>query len=37
MFARNDLTIYDADALTIVGSTPAGAGPTHLVPTDTAG
>jgi DNA-binding beta-propeller fold protein YncE len=28
---KNDLTIYDADALTIVGSTPAGAGPTHLV------
>jgi len=28
---RNDLTVYDADRLTIVGSTPAGAGPTHLV------
>lgn len=28
---KNDLTVYDADALTIVGSTPAGAGPTHLV------
>jgi hypothetical protein len=28
---KNDLTIYDAEALTIVGSTPAGAGPTHLV------
>jgi DNA-binding beta-propeller fold protein YncE len=27
----NDLTVYDTDALTIVGSTPAGAGPTHLV------
>jgi DNA-binding beta-propeller fold protein YncE len=28
---KNDLTVYDADALTIVGSTPAGEGPTHLV------
>jgi DNA-binding beta-propeller fold protein YncE len=28
---KNDLTIYDADSLAIVGSTPAGAGPTHLV------
>ncbi|MCW2686559.1 MAG: putative lipoprotein [Mycobacterium sp.] len=28
---KNDLTIYDADKLTVVGSTPAGAGPTHLV------
>lgn len=28
---KNDLTIYDADTLTIVGSTPAGVGPTHLV------
>jgi DNA-binding beta-propeller fold protein YncE len=28
---KNDLTVYDTDALTIVGSTPAGAGPTHLV------
>lgn len=28
---KNDLTVYDANALTIVGSTPAGAGPTHLV------
>jgi DNA-binding beta-propeller fold protein YncE len=28
---KNDLTIYDAEALTIIGSTPAGAGPTHLV------
>lgn len=28
---KNDLTIYDADQLTIVGSTPAGEGPTHLV------
>lgn len=28
---KNDLTVYDADALTIVGSTPAGDGPTHLV------
>ena len=28
---KNDLTIYDADGLTVVGSTPAGAGPTHLV------
>jgi DNA-binding beta-propeller fold protein YncE len=27
----NNLTVYDALALTIVGSTPAGAGPTHLV------
>jgi DNA-binding beta-propeller fold protein YncE len=28
---KNDLTLYDADALSIVGSTPAGKGPTHLV------
>lgn len=28
---KNDLTIYDTEALTIVGSTPAGDGPTHLV------
>lgn len=28
---KNDLTVYDTDALTIVGSTLAGAGPTHLV------
>ncbi|WP_422746195.1 YncE family protein [Mycobacterium sp. WMMD1722] len=28
---KNDLTVYDTDALTIVGSTPAGAGPTHQV------
>jgi DNA-binding beta-propeller fold protein YncE len=28
---KNDLTVYDADALRIIGSTPAGAGPTHLV------
>jgi hypothetical protein len=28
---KNDLTIYDADRLAIVGSAPAGAGPTHLV------
>lgn len=28
---KNDLTIYDTDALVIVGSTPAGDGPTHLV------
>ncbi|WP_244975571.1 YncE family protein [Mycobacterium kubicae] len=28
---KNDLTIYDAQRLTIVGSTPAGAGPTHLI------
>ncbi|WP_253851720.1 YncE family protein [Mycobacterium sp. 1423905.2] len=28
---KNDLTIYDAQRLTIVGSTPAGVGPTHLV------
>ena len=28
---KNTLTIYDADRLTIVGSAPAGAGPTHLV------
>lgn len=27
----NDLTTYDAANLTIVGSTPAGAGPTHLI------
>jgi DNA-binding beta-propeller fold protein YncE len=28
---KNDLTVYDADTLSIVGSTPAGDGPTHLV------
>lgn len=28
---KNDLTLYDADRLTIVGATAAGAGPTHLV------
>ncbi len=28
---KNDLTVYDADRLTVVGSAPAGAGPTHLV------
>jgi DNA-binding beta-propeller fold protein YncE len=28
---KNDLTVYDAAALTIVGSTSAGKGPTHLV------
>lgn len=28
---KNDLTIYDSESLTIVGSTPAGEGPTHLV------
>lgn len=28
---KNDLTIYDSDALTIVGVAPAGEGPTHLV------
>lgn len=28
---KNDLTIYDTDKLSIVGSTSAGAGPTHLV------
>ncbi|MBB2991717.1 DNA-binding beta-propeller fold protein YncE [Mycolicibacterium iranicum] len=28
---KNDLTIYDVTNLTIVGSTPAGEGPTHLV------
>jgi DNA-binding beta-propeller fold protein YncE len=28
---KNDLTVYDTEALTIVGSTPAGAGPTHLI------
>ncbi|WP_236950044.1 YncE family protein [Mycobacterium sp. MS1601] len=28
---KNDLTVYDVDSLAIVGSTPAGAGPTHLV------
>lgn len=27
----NDLTVYDTDTLTIVGTTPAGAGPTHQV------
>jgi DNA-binding beta-propeller fold protein YncE len=27
----NDLTTYDAASLSIIGSTPAGAGPTHLV------
>jgi DNA-binding beta-propeller fold protein YncE len=31
---KNDLTVYDADSLTIVGSTPAGEGPTHLVADD---
>lgn len=28
---KNDLTVYDAEALTIIGSTSAGDGPTHLV------
>ena len=28
---KNDLTVYDAAGLRIVGSTPAGDGPTHLV------
>jgi DNA-binding beta-propeller fold protein YncE len=28
---KNSLTVYDADKLSIVGSTPGGAGPTHLV------
>ncbi|WP_018332762.1 YncE family protein [Actinomycetospora chiangmaiensis] len=28
---KDDLTIYDVNTLTIVGSAPAGAGPTHLV------
>jgi DNA-binding beta-propeller fold protein YncE len=28
---KNDLTIYDVEHLSIVGSTPAGDGPTHLV------
>lgn len=28
---KNDLTVYDASGLSIVGSTPAGDGPTHLV------
>lgn len=28
---KNDLTVYDTEKLTIVGSTPAGDGPTHLV------
>ncbi|WP_041782059.1 hypothetical protein [Mycolicibacterium chubuense] len=28
---KNDLTIYDTEKLTIVGATPAGDGPTHLV------
>lgn len=28
---KNDLTVYDTQNLTIVGSTPAGEGPTHLI------
>jgi DNA-binding beta-propeller fold protein YncE len=28
---KNDLTVYDTESLNIVGSTPAGDGPTHLV------
>lgn len=32
----NTLTVYDADKLSIVGSTPAGAGPTTWSPTATA-
>lgn len=28
---KNDLTVYDSETLTIVGSVPAGDGPTHLV------
>jgi DNA-binding beta-propeller fold protein YncE len=28
---KNDLTVYDAAALTVVGSTQAGTGPTHVV------
>jgi DNA-binding beta-propeller fold protein YncE len=28
---KNDLTVYDTHDLTIVGSTPAGDGPTHLI------
>jgi DNA-binding beta-propeller fold protein YncE len=28
---KNDLTMYDADRLTVLGSTPAGEGPTHLL------
>jgi DNA-binding beta-propeller fold protein YncE len=28
---KNDLTVYDAEGLTIVGSTAAGEGPTHLI------
>lgn len=28
---RNTLTLYNADTLTTIGATPAGAGPTHLV------
>lgn len=28
---KNDLTVYDAEALTIKGAVPAGQGPTHLV------
>ncbi|GFG51022.1 hypothetical protein CQY20_22300 [Mycolicibacterium agri] len=28
---KNDLTVYDVESLNIVGSTPAGDGPTHLV------
>lgn len=28
---KNDLTVYDAAALTVVGSAPAGTGPTHVI------
>ena len=28
---KNTLTVYDADKLTVLGSTPAGIGPTHLI------
>ncbi|SOJ53179.1 PE-PGRS family protein PE_PGRS18 [Mycobacterium simulans] len=28
---KNTLTVYDAEKLTVVGSSPAGAGPTHVV------
>jgi DNA-binding beta-propeller fold protein YncE len=28
---KNNLTVYDADRLAVLGSTPAGEGPTHLV------
>ena len=33
---KNDLTIYNVATLSIVGSAPSGAGPTHRWPTSTA-